>query len=160
MCRSQPGTLIVSLTLLGLSTWPVTARADAEPRSRMAQTLQVDEQRRIARIEVNGSRREKFENLDYHTVTLRASGAATVELTGRVNTLEMSVSGASTIDARELRTDVVDIVVSGNADIYVTADREFRIDASGAATIHLLGAGHVTRQEITGNVRLHRTTPR
>ena len=113
----------------------------------------------MARIEVRGSQHERCANLDYQTLKLRASGSADVELAGKVKTLEMVVSGSSRIDARELRAEIVEIEVAGSADIYVTADREFRIDASGSASIHLQGDGKVTRNRVTGSVSIDRQAP-
>jgi hypothetical protein len=57
--------------------------------------VEVDERHKVARIEVRGSQRERFTNLDYQMLKLRASGAADVELTGQAKTLEMVVSGSS-----------------------------------------------------------------
>ena len=159
MSRSRSSALVLSTAVLAVSTCTSTIRADGDERARTAQAVEVDERHKAARIEVRGSQRERFANLDYQTLTLRASGSADVELTGKVKTLEMVVSGSSRIDARELKAEIVDIEVSGSAEIYVAADREFRIDASGSASIHLLGDGKVTRNRVAGSARIDRQAP-
>jgi uncharacterized protein (DUF2345 family) len=154
----RPRSLMLSVAVLAASTCTSTVRADGDGHARTAQAVEVDEQHKVARIEVRGSQHERFANLDYQTLKLRASGSADVELAGKVKTLEMVVSGSSRIDARELRAEIVEIEVAGSTDIYVTADREFRIEASGSA-IHLQGDGKVTRNRVTGSVSINRQAP-
>jgi hypothetical protein len=151
-------TIVLAGVLLLLSIDSSTVLVSGEGRARAAGSLEVDSDGHVAHIDIRGSEHRKFENLEYQTLELKASGSAHLELEGHVKTLVMVVSGASTIDARALKAEVVTIEATGNADIHVSADREVLIDASGSVNIHVHGEGQVIRRRVTGNVSIHRTT--
>ena len=108
------------------------------------------------RIVVGDSRDENYHGLDYQRLKVRSTGSASATLQGRARELEIDASGSSEIDARDLRTEIVTIDVSGSSRIHTFAEREFRIDASGSAKVYLYGDAQVTEQRVTGSAEIYR----
>jgi hypothetical protein len=67
------------------------------------------------------------------------SGASKVELNGEANNLTIDSSGASKINAENLKVANAAIDVSGASHVTVNATEEIKAEASGASKVSYLG---------------------
>lgn len=67
------------------------------------------------------------------------SGSGDINLSGRTTDLTISVSGSGDVKAYELEAEFVRAMVSGSADIKVTANQSIDAKVSGSGDIHYRG---------------------
>jgi ketosteroid isomerase-like protein len=67
------------------------------------------------------------------------SGSGDVNLSGSTNQLEIHVSGSGDVRAYELAANSVETVISGSADIQVTANESLVARVSGSGDVHYRG---------------------
>ena len=67
------------------------------------------------------------------------SGSGDMDLAGSCGKLQVRVSGSGDVNAYELSAREVDAVVSGSADIKVTASEAIKARVSGSGDIHYRG---------------------
>jgi hypothetical protein len=70
---------------------------------------------------------------------LGVSGASVVRLTGNAETANVSASGATRINAFDLKIDSGKFDVSGASHISISVNKEFNANASGGSTIQYRG---------------------
>ena len=70
------------------------------------------------------------------TLKLVANGASKIKIDGQINTLNSDASGASSIDAENLKVENADVEASGASSVTVSATNELKADAFGASTIY------------------------
>lgn len=81
---------------------------------------------------------------------LDASGGASVRATGRVELYRIQASGGASIFAGELNADDVDLDVSGGASARIRATSSVTGDASGGASVKVVGSPPSVRIDTSG----------
>ncbi len=72
-------------------------------------------------------------------LSVEASGASIIELSGRTGQYKLDLSGASKAHLRKLKAAKAQITLSGASDTEVYVTDELSLDASGACTLKYLG---------------------
>ena len=93
-------------------------------------------------ISVVGISTESFE--------LEMSGACKGNLSGNAKKLEVDISGATSIDARDLIAEKVEIDISGASNAKVYASKKLEADASGASNIIIYGDPADVESDVSG----------
>lgn len=78
-------------------------------------------------------------DLESKMVSASMSGSGDIKLSGSTEVFEVQISGSGDIKAYELIADKVHAIVSGSADIKVTANEELVARVSGSGDIHYRG---------------------
>lgn len=79
-----------------------------------------------------------------------SSGAGNFKIAGETKTLEIKVSGAGELDAKDLRAEKVNINSSGAANADVYASEELHINASGAGSVNYYGDPKTVTKDSSG----------
>ena len=77
--------------------------------------------------------------VDGNEVESTLSGSGDIRLSGKAERLEVRISGSGDVHAYELEARAVDAVVSGSADIKVTALESLTARVSGSGDVHYRG---------------------
>ena len=93
----------------------------------------------IEKLEISGVAKVSLSDVKNSALTLDASGASKVNLSGETDKLIIDVSGASNIDAETLKTRATTVEASGASKVNVFATESIRSDASGASRITYTG---------------------
>lgn len=104
----------------------------------------------LAGLVLDGAAHAAVAGLEGGTLRLAASGAAEVELRGRVDVLTADLSGAAELAAAELDAARVDIDVEGAGEAEVAARDELSADVSGAGKLRYHGKPQRLRAEASG----------
>ena len=86
-------------------------------------------------------------------LALAVDGAATLDVTGSVESLALAVSGAAQLKLANLKTHETALQVSGLASGSLYVDQSLAVALSGTATIDLYGKPQITRQ-VSGTLEL------
>lgn len=78
------------------------------------------------------------------------SGAGSVQVSGETKTLEMEMSGAGDVDAKELHAEKVTVSSSGAANAEVYASQELHADVSGAGNVTYYGDPKTVKGDTSG----------
>ena len=100
-------------------------------------------------ISMAGSGLARFDQLQVAHLAFDISGAGEGQLSGKVDSLRLSVSGKGKLGAEQLRTNSADVSISGvgNATLWTLAD--LRVQISGAGHVDYWGQPTV-RKSISG----------
>ncbi|HKR01593.1 MAG TPA: head GIN domain-containing protein [Pyrinomonadaceae bacterium] len=79
-----------------------------------------------------------------------ASGAGTLQVSGETKKLDVDISGAGEVDAKDLHAQFVDINSSGAAKADVYATEELTADVSGAGNVNYYGDPKVVNEDKSG----------
>ena len=107
------------------------------------------------KLDLSGANNSKL-NINADKITVETSGASNATLTGRANRLNISSSGASNIKAYELNAVSVNAESSGVANIYVTAQDNLEVRASGLSNINYKGNAKVITREVSKMASIHK----
>ena len=88
--------------------------------------------------------------LDSKQLELEAGGAADIDLFGKVDKLDVSLSGASTLKNYDLLVKALDIRLSGASDAYLSVSETIDIDASGASKLRYKGSPVIHKIKLSG----------
>ncbi len=80
---------------------------------------------------------------DMVELTIDASGASKAQVAGSVSKCEVDASGASTIDARDLTCQYLDVELSGATDLTIGVSSAIEGELSGASTLYYSGDARV-----------------
>lgn len=109
-------------------------------------------------VELMGGNSFDAKNLSVETLTIKASGASSIHLSGNVAKLDAELEGASSLSARSLPTQNTNISLNGasSADIDVTNALKASISGAGSLTYsgnpakvekHVNGAGSIRQRK-------------
>ncbi len=90
-------------------------------------------------IDISGASKAELKLNSAQKLDVKVSGASKLEAQGVADTLLLEGSGASKVDADDLRTKVSVVDVSGASNVDVHAIEEFQGSASGASRIEVSG---------------------
>ena len=78
------------------------------------------------------------------------SGAGSLKVSGETSALEMKLSGAGDVDAKDLHAQKVKVNSSGAATADVYATEELRADVSGAGSVNYYGDPKSVKEDTSG----------
>lgn len=95
--------------------------------------------------------------LNAKKLEVETSGASNATLTGEADVLSIRSSGASNVKAYDLKAGDVNAESSGVANIYVSAQDELEVRASGLSNVNYKGDAKLTTKEVSkmANVKKH-----
>lgn len=94
----------------------------------------------VKALNVSGASTAAVSNVETNSLNLIASGASRIKISGEIKNLELEASGASTINAEELKVEDVAAEASGASSVTVAPTGELKADASGASSVYYTGA--------------------
>ncbi len=89
-------------------------------------------------------------NITARDFYLDGTGATTTTLSGTVNALTASMSGASKLDADQLRAQNAELVITGAGKAEVMATERLRVAISGAGKVLYAGDPKTVEKRVTG----------
>jgi Putative auto-transporter adhesin, head GIN domain len=101
-------------------------------------------------VETSGASDITASNVKSEDFKIEASGAGNLEISGETKTLDVDISGAGRIDAKDLRAQKVTVNSSGAADADVYASEELSIDVSGAGNVNYYGNPKIVNEDRAG----------
>jgi hypothetical protein len=90
---------------------------------------------------------------DVERLSVEIAGAAKIDLSGRADTANFRLLGASEVNAFSLQTQNAAVDLAGAGTIRISCSDELTINASGASTIEYRGSPRIN-QNISGAVRV------
>jgi Putative auto-transporter adhesin, head GIN domain len=91
------------------------------------------------RLDFSGASTIKIRNLQASKLSLEGSGATKVELSGRVGTQAVELSGAGSYAAFDVESDRAQVTVSGAGKAYINAKTALSVEISGAGLVEYMG---------------------
>lgn len=85
-----------------------------------------------------------------------ASGASNAKLSGTADNSKFIASGACTVKAYDLKTNMCKTDVSGASNIRITVEKELNADASGGSTVFFKGNGLIRDINTSGGASVKR----
>ena len=82
------------------------------------------------------------------------SGAGSLKISGEAKTLELEISGAGSVDTKELRAERVSVESSGAAEADVYASEDLRVSASGAGSVNYYGDPKNVSENVSGGASI------
>lgn len=104
----------------------------------------------IQGLSTSGASEIKLDGVKSESFVLESSGASKINVAGETKTLEVEMSGASKIDARNFRASRVKVSSSGAGRASVYATEEVNAEVSGAANVTYYGEPKVVNKEVSG----------
>ncbi len=99
----------------------------------------------IEKVEVAGAADATVDGLLNETLSIDASGASKLRLSGETSELNLEVSGASRVEASDLTAHTATVDASGASRASVNVSALLTADASGASTINHSGDAQVRK---------------
>ena len=125
----------------------VGTKRSIAPRSELSLRVSAP---RLEGLRVSGAVKGTVADVDADRFTLEVSGAASLELSGNVESAELTLSGAGKVRAESLRAGAVRARLSGASTISVHASRSLDVDISGAGKVSYSGDPKDVKQKISG----------
>lgn len=126
---------------------------EIETESRVSPTQQVKVRISAPDIDslaVSGATNLTLNSVKNSSLSVDASGASKVKISGETTKLTAEVSGASKLDAEDLKTSKADVEASGASHIDVNVSEELSVDASGASKIVYSGTPSSLHKKTSG----------
>jgi hypothetical protein len=101
-------------------------------------------------ITTSGASEFNVSNVKSDEFNIDASGAGHIEVSGETKTLEVGMSGAVGLDAKDLHAQKVTVKSSGAASADVYATEELRASVSGAGNIDYYGDPKTVSEDASG----------
>lgn len=99
-------------------------------------------------LDLSGATKVKLD-LNVANIKVDASGASEIVLSGIANGLEVDGSGSTKVKAYDLKSQAVDIDISGAGNADVQAEKTLKVEISGAGNVSYKGNPAITK-EING----------
>ena len=106
--------------------------------------------------ESTGSGDVRIDNLDAETFECRLAGSGSVYAVGKVDELDIDISGSGDVDARDLKARDVYARISGSGDIDVYATESISGRVSGSGDILYRGNPEHTSLKVSGSGTIRR----
>jgi hypothetical protein len=99
----------------------------------------------------SGAGRIHFNNLESENLSLVITGASSVDITGKAETVFIQAEGASKLQASNFVTDVCEARISGASHAELgNIGKELSVSASGASHFGYRGTPVIKKQDISG----------
>lgn len=104
----------------------------------------------FASLVLNGSSIFQFQDLEGSKIDINLSGSHQLLLTGKADELDLTISGSSQVDARNLATDDARIVINGSSTVYVNPAKNLNVTINGEGKVIYFSQSPRIEQKITG----------
>ena len=106
--------------------------------------------KKLERLEVHGACEAEIADFDGDRFEFNVHGAAELDINGQVDELDIDISGAGDVDARDLKAKHVKVRISGagDADLYASESIDARI--SGAGSLDYWGSPEKKKTKVSG----------
>ncbi len=104
----------------------------------------------IEGLELSGASDGILINVKTDSLELKASGASKLKVDGEAKEINIDASGASKIDAENLKAEDADVDANGASSAVVSANGDLKLDASGASKISYTGEPKNIKQNSSG----------
>jgi hypothetical protein len=104
----------------------------------------------LSAVSTSGSASVSVAGIANDSFDLHTSGSAKIVARGAAKKLAINVSGAATLDAKELDAQDVTIDVSGSGELDVHASGVLDVHISGSATVRYYGSPTAVKKSISG----------
>ncbi|MRG45596.1 hypothetical protein GFS24_10745 [Chitinophaga sp. SYP-B3965] len=92
-------------------------------------------------------------SLNYSGLELAVSGSGMVKLAGSVTKVEVNISGSGEFVAPDMKSQNMEINISGNGNAHVNVEKKLEIAISGNGKVKYKGSA-ITEQAVAGNGRV------
>ncbi len=99
---------------------------------------------------IHGAADVEIDDFDGDSFDFELSGAAELEMNGRVDDLDIQVSGAGEIDTRDLKAQHVKVRISGAGNANISVSESLDAKVSGVGNIHYWGDPEKKRTSVSG----------
>jgi len=123
--------------------WDEDCRPDSDCRLRLTVTS-------LEAMTIHGAADVDITDFEGDTFRFDLSGAADLEMSGKVDDLEIQVSGAGDIDTRDLQAQHVKVRISGAGNANITATESIDAKVSGVGNIKYWGDPKKERTNVSG----------
>ncbi|HYG81922.1 MAG TPA: head GIN domain-containing protein [Pyrinomonadaceae bacterium] len=89
-------------------------------------------------------------NVKSDDFSVSTSGAGSLKISGQARTLDLEISGAGSVDTKDLRAERVTVDSSGAAEADVYASEDLRVSASGAGSVNYYGDPKNVSENVSG----------
>ena len=103
---------------------------------------------------MSGATTAKVGNISNATFKLKSSGASKAELSGKIEAVEIKISGASSVYAKELETEKAILKVAGAAKVTLFVSKSFDATLSGASKVVCYGKPETVTKSISGAAKM------
>ena len=110
------------------------------------------------RFDFSGASSIRIRNLQASVLHLEGSGATKVELSGKVATQMVELSGAGSYAGLDLESERAEMTVSGAGKAYINAKTSLAVEISGAGLVEYVGNPKL-KQQISGVGKVRRREP-
>jgi hypothetical protein len=117
-------------------TLKIYSKGWLSPKNKMIVRVSMPE---IDEAEASGASNISISGIQNDRLSVSASGASKITLSGEVQSLIIDLSGASKLDANELQSKNVEVDASGASNASINASETLNADASGASRISYFG---------------------
>lgn len=100
---------------------------------------------------MNGASVFQYQNLETDKLTVTLSGSHQVLLTGKGESLDLTISGSSDVDARSFVTNDATIVISGSSTVYVNPTKNLKVTINGEGKVIYFSEAPKVDQTINGS---------
>lgn len=104
----------------------------------------------LSDLDVSGASSATANNVKAESLTIDASGASKIEISGEARVLTVDLSGASRLEAGNLKTTRANVEASGASKAVVFASEVIEADASGASRISYSGNPKSVSKDASG----------
>ena len=101
-------------------------------------------------VEATGAINLKTGQISGHDLSIKATGASTINVTGTVSTLEAELTGACALNANELQTQSATLSLVGASNADVTVLDRIKASVTGACSLNYSGNPKSVEQNVTG----------
>jgi hypothetical protein len=101
-------------------------------------------------LSTSGASEFTITNVKTDEFNIEASGAGSINISGETKTLEVGMSGAVGLDAKDLKAQKVTVTTSGAASADVYASEELRASVSGAGNVDYYGDPKTVSEDASG----------
>jgi len=98
----------------------------------------------------SGSETIKIQGINSRKFTLDMGGSGDVELSGAAHTLDVTMSGAGDLKAKNLKTRETILNISGSGTVNVYATEKLKVDIIGVGDVNYFGHPKKIEKEILG----------
>jgi hypothetical protein len=105
---------------------------------------------RLDRLETSGAVTVTARRLTGSRFAVQGSGATQLTLAGKVDALDLELSGASEVHALALEAAQVSVEASGASQVKVRATEALSVEASGATSVRYSGAPKTVKTDVSG----------
>lgn len=100
---------------------------------------------------LNGASVFQYQNLNTDKLTVTLSGSHQLLLTGKGDSLDLTISGSSDVDARSFITNDATIVISGSSTVYVNPTKNLKVTINGEGKVIYFSEAPKVDQTINGS---------